>query len=168
MVLKTESFDRDPGWVGVNNRSATTRDPIKIRQDFGYSAKTAHAGGRMPGEIGGFITPAGEAAFYGKAHRSGEARSAAERLGDNDHRQGWHAPAARLFQFAHRQRMANAQHHRDPAQRPRRQLLRLCRVLHLEMAGRRRYHAVSLGHRSPDRPLEPASVIPATRVCSGR
>lgn len=64
--LKTESFDRDPGWVGVNNRSATMRDPIKIHQEFGYSAKTAHAGGRSPGECGGFVTPAGEAAFYGK------------------------------------------------------------------------------------------------------
>ena len=66
MTLKTESFDHDPGWVGVNNRSATQRDPIKIRQDFGYSAVTANAGGRVPGEMGGFITPAGEAAFYGK------------------------------------------------------------------------------------------------------
>ena len=67
MVLKKESFDRDPSWEGVNNRSATTRDPIKVRQDFGYSAKTAHAGGHSPGEVGGFITAAGEAAFYGKA-----------------------------------------------------------------------------------------------------
>ena len=67
MTLKKESFDRDPGWLGVNNRSAAQRDPIKIRQDFGYSAKTANAGGRLAGELGGFITPAGEAAFYGKA-----------------------------------------------------------------------------------------------------
>jgi acetyl esterase/lipase len=67
MTLKTESFDHDPGWIGVNNRSATHRDPIAIRQDFGYSAATANVGGGVPGEIGGFITPAGEAAFYGKS-----------------------------------------------------------------------------------------------------
>ena len=66
MTLKTETFDRDPGWSGVNNRSATKRDPITIRQDFGYSAATSNAGGRFPGEIGGFVTAAGEAAFYGK------------------------------------------------------------------------------------------------------
>ena len=62
--MRTETFDRDPGWLGVNNRSARERDPVTIRQDFGYS-RTAHAGGR-PGEIGGTITPAGEAAYYGK------------------------------------------------------------------------------------------------------
>lgn len=67
MVLKTESFDRDPNWDGVNNRSARAHEPLTIRQDFGYSAKTSHAGGRSPGEIGGFITPAGEPAFYGKS-----------------------------------------------------------------------------------------------------
>lgn len=64
--LKTESFDRDPGWEGINNRSAQQREPMRIRQDFGYSM-TNKAGGRATGEIGGFITPAGEAAFYGKA-----------------------------------------------------------------------------------------------------
>lgn len=37
-----------------------------IRQDFGFSPKTHHAGGKAKGEIGGFLTPAGEAAFYGK------------------------------------------------------------------------------------------------------
>ena len=30
MTLTTETFDRDPGWQGVNNRSATQRDPITI------------------------------------------------------------------------------------------------------------------------------------------
>lgn len=63
--LKTESFDHDPGWLGVNNRSARMRQPVMIRQDFGYSPTTANAGGAL-GEIGGFITPAGEPAFYGK------------------------------------------------------------------------------------------------------
>jgi hypothetical protein len=60
---KTEHFDKDPGWDGVNNR-ATTPDKRTVRQDFGYS-RTAHAGGR-PGEVGGFITPAAEPAWYAK------------------------------------------------------------------------------------------------------
>lgn len=66
-TTKTESFDRDPGWVGVNNRSAQMREPVSIRQDFGHSAATQHAGGAAPGEMGGFISPAGEVAFYGKS-----------------------------------------------------------------------------------------------------
>jgi hypothetical protein len=69
-TMKTESFDRDPGWVGVNNRSARTLEPISIRQDFGFSPDTAHAGGGQPnepGEFGGFITAAAEVAYYGKA-----------------------------------------------------------------------------------------------------
>lgn len=57
---RTEHFDRDPGWDSHNNRSAISRS---IRQDFGYS-KTSHTG--KPGEIGGFITPAAEPAFYAK------------------------------------------------------------------------------------------------------
>ena len=68
-TTKTESFDLDPGWVGVNNRSARTLDPVTIRQDFGFSPDTAHAGGGRPGEpgeFGGFITAAAEIAFYGK------------------------------------------------------------------------------------------------------
>ena len=67
MKMKTESFDRDPGWLGANNRSARLREPVPVRQDFGFSAGTGHAGGAVPGEMGGFISPAGEIAFYGKA-----------------------------------------------------------------------------------------------------
>jgi hypothetical protein len=61
---KTESFDADPSWHGVNNRSARTEAPVTIRQDFGYS-RSANAGGRR-GEIGGTISPAGEVAYYAK------------------------------------------------------------------------------------------------------
>src|SRR5262245_42844034 len=60
---RTERFDKAPGWDGRNHR-ATVPKPRTIRQDFGYS-KTAHAGGQ-PGEVGGFITPAAEPAFYAK------------------------------------------------------------------------------------------------------
>jgi hypothetical protein len=58
---RTERFDRDPGWEAHNSRSAA---PRVIRQDFGYS-RTAHAGGKA-GEIGGFMTPAAEPAYYAK------------------------------------------------------------------------------------------------------
>ena len=59
-----ESFDRDPGWDGRNNR-ATTPPPQKVRQDFGHST-TQHCGGSVPGEIGGLLTPAAEPAYYAK------------------------------------------------------------------------------------------------------
>ncbi|MEO7318720.1 MAG: hypothetical protein ABIZ56_07005, partial [Chthoniobacteraceae bacterium] len=60
---RMEIFDSDPGWDGHNNR-AVTPEPRSIRQDFGFSS-SAHAGG-APGEMGGFITPAAEPAFYAK------------------------------------------------------------------------------------------------------
>lgn len=60
---RVEHFDKDPGWDGRNNRvsggSART-----VRQDFGYS-RTRHAGG-IAGEIGGFISPAAEPAYYAR------------------------------------------------------------------------------------------------------
>jgi hypothetical protein len=61
---RRKSFDREPGWEGHNNR-AKTPEPQTVRQDFGYSS-TNHAGGKSPGEIGGFMTPAGENAYYAR------------------------------------------------------------------------------------------------------
>ncbi len=61
---RTERFDKDPGWDGVNNRS-TEQKPRMVKQDFGYSATTANAGGQK-GEIGGLITAAAEQAWYAK------------------------------------------------------------------------------------------------------
>lgn len=60
---RTERFDRDPSWDGHNNR-ASAPEPRAIRQDFGYS-RTAHAGGKS-GEIGGFLSPSAEPAYYAK------------------------------------------------------------------------------------------------------
>ena len=60
--LRTETFDIDPGWDGHNNRSQTP-PARQITQDFGYSPFSSNAGGPA-GEIGGTITPAGEAAYY--------------------------------------------------------------------------------------------------------
>ena len=48
--MKTESFDRDPGWEGHNNRIVPAKYPT-IVQDFGYS-KTNFAG-KAAGEMGG-------------------------------------------------------------------------------------------------------------------
>jgi hypothetical protein len=63
MLMKTENFSVDPGWDGRNNRVVAPGVPVN--QAFGFSATANRAGG-APGEIGGFITPAGEAAFYAK------------------------------------------------------------------------------------------------------
>jgi hypothetical protein len=60
---RTQQFDTDPGWDGHNNR-ATVPAIRTVRQDFGYS-RTANAGGK-PGEIGGFISPAAEPAWYAR------------------------------------------------------------------------------------------------------
>ena len=63
--MKTETFDRDPGWDRSNNRPADRKDePVEVRQDFGFS-DTSHAGGKR-GEAGGRVQAAAEAAFYGK------------------------------------------------------------------------------------------------------
>src|SRR5689334_247674 len=62
---RTQRFDQDPGWEGRNNRS--NRIPARtIRQDFGFSPNTRHAGGRAAGELGGVITPSAEPACYAK------------------------------------------------------------------------------------------------------
>src|ERR1043166_6105924 len=64
LLLKTEMFDADPDWDGRNNR-ASDPGPRQIVQNFGFNSSSANAGGAAGG-IGGFITPAGEPAFYGK------------------------------------------------------------------------------------------------------
>lgn len=61
---RSQNFDEDPRWDGHNNR-ASTPEPQLVRQDFGYT-KTRHAGGSSSGEIGGFMTPAAEPAYYAK------------------------------------------------------------------------------------------------------
>lgn len=59
--LKTESFDRDPGWESLNNR-ITSKKQKTVIQNFGYS-NTSHAA-QTPGELGGQVTRAAEPAFY--------------------------------------------------------------------------------------------------------
>jgi hypothetical protein len=58
---RRESFDRDPGWEGYNNRVVAGHYPT-IVQDFGYS-ETHHAG-QAAGEMGGQVWRASEPAYY--------------------------------------------------------------------------------------------------------
>src|SRR5690349_21481423 len=60
--LKSESFDRDPGWEAYNNRVKIV-ERSTVTQDFGYSP--TNFAGRGKGEIGGQITRASQPAFYG-------------------------------------------------------------------------------------------------------
>lgn len=60
-ALKTESFDRDPGWEGYNNHIKPEK-PLIVTQDFGYST-TNHAG-KAPGEAGGRIQRSTTPACY--------------------------------------------------------------------------------------------------------
>ena len=59
---RTQSFDTDPGWTGVNNRVVVKQYPT-VTQDFGYS-KSNHAGAAV-GEMGGMVTRAATPAYYG-------------------------------------------------------------------------------------------------------
>src|SRR5581483_10094860 len=60
-TTKTETFDRDPGWEGFNNRIVPKKIPT-ITQDFGYSP--TNFAGKHKGEMGGRITRAMKPAFY--------------------------------------------------------------------------------------------------------
>jgi len=59
--LKSERFDRDPGWDSHNNWTLD-RKPVKVTQAFGYS-QTNHARGKAAGEVGGGIVRSSRAAF---------------------------------------------------------------------------------------------------------
>lgn len=59
--LKTETFDRDPGWEGHNNRIVPT-SVVMVKQDFGYS--TTNFAGKSSGEMGGRIQRSTTPAVY--------------------------------------------------------------------------------------------------------
>jgi WD40 repeat protein len=60
---RTQSFDADPTWDGLNNRVKVAK-PNHVVQDFAYS-KTNHAKGKAAGEIGGRVQRSTKPAFYG-------------------------------------------------------------------------------------------------------
>jgi hypothetical protein len=51
-IMKTEHFDKDPGWEGHNNR-VVPKVVKTVQQDFGYRA--TNFAGKAKGEIGGTI-----------------------------------------------------------------------------------------------------------------
>jgi len=61
-TAKTETFDRDPGWEGRNNR-AVPATVDAVTQDFGYSPKT-HFAGKEAGEMGGSVSRTTKPAWY--------------------------------------------------------------------------------------------------------
>jgi hypothetical protein len=61
-IVKTERFDRDPGWDAYNNR-VVVEEGKTVVQDFGYSS--TNFAGKAKGEIGGEITRASKPAYYG-------------------------------------------------------------------------------------------------------
>jgi hypothetical protein len=60
-TLKTENFDKDPGWEGFNNRIVPDKVPV-VTQDFGYSP--TNLAGKQKGEIGGRVQRAARPAYY--------------------------------------------------------------------------------------------------------
>ncbi len=61
-TLKTERFDRDPGWEEHHNRIVPKKTAL-VTQDFGYSA--THFAGQAVGEVGGVVRRSTTPAMYG-------------------------------------------------------------------------------------------------------
>ncbi len=59
-----QDFASDPHWDGFRNRLIAD-EPHVTRQDFGYR-RTNHAGGKSPGEIGGFVQRSATPTWYAK------------------------------------------------------------------------------------------------------
>ena len=60
-IIKSESFDRDPGWESHNNRIVLKEYPT-IAQGFGYS--NTNLAGKAAGEMGGQVWRPSEPAYY--------------------------------------------------------------------------------------------------------
>src|SRR5215472_11766120 len=60
-TIKTESFDKDPGWEGHNNRLRPQVLP-SITQDFGFSE--TNVAGTKKGELGGKIVRSMAPCYY--------------------------------------------------------------------------------------------------------
>src|SRR5262245_36125986 len=61
MVVKSESFDKDPGWEGHNNRLRPEVVPT-VTQDYGYS--DTQFAGTGKGEVGGAVVRCAAATYY--------------------------------------------------------------------------------------------------------
>jgi len=60
---QTQDFAKDPGWLDAGNRATFEDREVVGAHDFGYSAKTSHAGG-APGEVGGGLWRTGAFGYY--------------------------------------------------------------------------------------------------------
>lgn len=61
---QVQDFSKDPGWIGVGNRTNFGDYELVGAHDYGYSAKTSFAGG-SPGEVGGILWRGLPFSFYG-------------------------------------------------------------------------------------------------------
>lgn len=61
---RDEDFSKDPGWAANGNRATYEDREVAGAHDFGYSAKTNHAGGAAAGEVGGGLWRSGEYGYY--------------------------------------------------------------------------------------------------------
>ena len=135
-ATKTESFDVDPGWDRANNRPADRGDrPVEIRQGFGFS-NTSHAAASR--ENLGLRLRGGGAGVVRQGDRRDVARPADRCLRDAGRCRRGDESAAQNLQCRHSQRVANGQLACAADQWPRRPFLRLPRILHVQVAGRRR------------------------------
>lgn len=60
-VLRSQSFDKDPGWEGHNNDLVPKVNKV-VRQNFGY--QTTNVAGKSPGEIGGTLWRSPNRTYY--------------------------------------------------------------------------------------------------------
>jgi hypothetical protein len=60
---KSQDLSQDPGWVAMGNHAQFEDHAQGGAHDFGFSAKSSHAGG-SPGEIGGTIWRSGVYGYY--------------------------------------------------------------------------------------------------------
>ncbi len=60
---QVQDLSKDPGWIGVGNRTNFEDHELVGAYDFGYSAKTSFAGG-SPGEVGGMLWRGLPFSFY--------------------------------------------------------------------------------------------------------
>lgn len=59
-----QAFDADPYWIGQGNRISFEDREVTGAHDFGFSADTNHAGGSLPGEVGGGLWRSGKFGYY--------------------------------------------------------------------------------------------------------
>src|SRR6516165_8176539 len=60
-IQKTESFDKDPGWEGHNNRLSPKVNRV-VKQEFGYTL--TNFAGKEKGEIGGTLWRSPDRTYY--------------------------------------------------------------------------------------------------------